>query len=100
MSVEALLGDLLGRLGIRGVSTVALLAIVSVVVWSSRARKAGYVLGSGLATVRWTALAIGVLAVGGVVSLNPGRAVDLAMQGFDLGGRAIQFLLEVPGWFA
>jgi hypothetical protein len=78
MTLEGILGEAVSRLGIQGVSTVALVALGSIVIWSSRARRVGYVAGRGIATARWVAVSLLALTIAGVVTVHPERAAALA----------------------
>lgn len=91
MTLEQVLGEVVARLGIRGVSLSALALLVSVVAWSSRAKKAGSAAGSAVGTARWVAVSLVALAVAGIVSINFERAVALA-------GRLGEYLPRVLRW--
>lgn len=63
--------------GLEGVSIVVLVALVSIIAWSSRAKHAGSLAGSAVSTTRWLALSLVLLGLAGVVSFHPARAAYL-----------------------
>lgn len=77
MVIEGVLAAVLERLGLAGVSTVVLVALASVVIWSSRVRHASYVASRTVSTGKWVALSLLALTVAGVVAWRPGRAAAL-----------------------
>lgn len=80
MTLQGVLREVVAALGLQGVSVVALVGLVSVVVWSSRARRAGYVVGRGVATARWVAVSLLALGLAGVITFHPERAAALGTQ--------------------
>lgn len=92
MPIEQLVSEVLARVGLTGVSVGVLALLVSVIVWSSRARHAGHVAGRTVGTARWVAVVLALLAVVGVVSFHPDRAANLAAYLADVLPRFWRFL--------
>jgi hypothetical protein len=93
VTLEQLLGEVVSRLGIQGVSTVVLVTLGSIVIWSSRARSVGLYAGRAVGTARWVAVSLLALTIAGVVTVHPERAAALASRAPD----AFSRLMEVIG---
>lgn len=94
MPLEQVISEIVARLGLQGVSMVALVGLVSVVVWSSRARRAGYVAGRAVGTARWVAVSLLALSLAGVITFHPERVAVVIGEAEALLPR----LLDLLGW--
>jgi hypothetical protein len=83
--LESTIADVFARLGVAGsVSIVALLGLVSIAVWSSRARHAGAVVSRGLTTAQMLALSLVGLALAGLITIHTGRAHEVLVWMADV----------------
>lgn len=93
IGVTPLLRDLFNAIGIGGVSVVGVVALTSMAIWLRRLSRAGSA-AAGLASVGVThlqviAVGIAVLAIAGVISLNPARASELGQMVVDAVARSV-----------
>lgn len=92
MTLEQVLGELFARVGLREVSVTVLALLVSVIIWSSRARHAGHVAGRTVGTARSVAVVLALLTVAGVITFDLQRAGSLAGWLADIAPQFYRFL--------
>ena len=88
LNPTAWLGDLLAQLGVEGVSTVALVFLVSVALWAHKGAryggKAATVGATAVTQAKLTALLLAALLVLGVIHIDPARGQQLLESGIRM----------------